>query len=153
MVGRVWPRQGHRGRPLNWVVSPMPSEKHLDILIGEALECANEAAAQVRALHLEPLSRYLKSIGHAVNSLWELRETLYKEHPELKRDFVSEYELDEARYNSLSAIHDAACQAERSGNLPEAARLFEELRADATYGFFKLCAEAGLYRTLNGGKG
>lgn len=128
----------------------MPSERHLDTLIGEALECANEAAAQVRDLRLEPLDRYLRSIGHAVNSLWEVREALYKVHPELKRDFVSEYELDETRYNSLLAIHDQAEEAERSGNLAEAARLFRQLYAQATYGFFKLCAEAGLYRTSNG---
>ena len=26
MVGRVWPRHGHRGRPLNWVVRAQPNE-------------------------------------------------------------------------------------------------------------------------------
>jgi hypothetical protein len=125
----------------------MASNQHLDAVIGEALECANEAALEVRELGLAPVDRHLKSIGHAINALWEVREALYKAHPEVKRDFVAESEVDEARFNALCALHDRACETERAGNQAEAATLFKQLLQESKFGFFKLCAEAGLFRT------
>jgi hypothetical protein len=130
----------------------MASNQHLDAVIGEALECANEAAAQVRELNFAPLDRHLKSLGHAISSLWEVREALYRAHPEVKRDFVAEFENDELRFNALSALHDRACDAERCGNHTEAAELFKQLHEQSKFGFFKLCAEAGLFRTSNAHK-
>ena len=125
----------------------MASNQHLDAVIGEALECANEAAAEVRALGLAPVNLHLKSIGHAVSSLWEVREALYRAHPEVKRDFVVESEVDEARFNILCALHDRACETELGGNYTGAAVLFKQLYEQSKFGFFKLCAEAGLFRT------
>jgi hypothetical protein len=125
----------------------MASNQHLDALIGEALECASEAALEVRELNLAPVDRHLKSLGHVVNSLWEVREALYRAHPEVKRDFVAESEADEARFNTLSALHNRACEIERAGNHTEAAALFKQLHEQAKFGFFKLCAEAGMFRT------
>jgi hypothetical protein len=34
MVGRVWPRHGHRGRPLNSVVRPHVNQRWLAIVVG-----------------------------------------------------------------------------------------------------------------------
>jgi hypothetical protein len=130
----------------------MPSYKHLDALVGEALECANGAAAEIRDLGLAPVDKHLKSIGHAVNSLWEVREALYKAHPEAKRDFVAEYEVDEARFDALTEIHDRACQLENAGSRSEAAALFRQLHDESKFGFFKLCAEAGMFRTRDASK-
>ena len=127
----------------------MASNQHLDAVIGEALECANEAALEVRELGLAPVDRHLKSIGLVVASLWEVREALYRAHPEVKRDFVAESEVDEARFNTLCALHDRACETERAGNHAEATTLFKQLHHESKFGFFKLCAEAGLFRTSN----
>ncbi|WP_171088947.1 hypothetical protein [Usitatibacter rugosus] len=125
----------------------MASNQHLDAVIGEALECATEAAAEIRELGLAPVDRHLRSIGDAVNSLWEVREALYRAHPEVKRDFVAESEVDEARFEALCALHNRACETERAGNHAEAATLFKQLHEQSKFGFFKLCAEAGLFRT------
>src|SRR5260221_3314341 len=121
----------------------MASNQHLDAVIGEALECATEAATQVRELGLAPVDRHLKSLGHAVGALWEVREALYRAHPEVKRDFVAEAGVDEARFNALSALHDRACETERAGNHAECAMLFKQLHRQSRFGVFKLCAEAG----------
>jgi hypothetical protein len=130
----------------------MPSYQHLDALIGEALECADDAAGVVRDLQFAPVDRHLKKIGEAIVALWEVRDALYKACPELKRDFVAEYELDESRYNALLAIQNEADEAEKRGRVAEAARLYQNLLAEAKFGYFKLCAEAGIYRNSRNGK-
>jgi hypothetical protein len=130
----------------------MPSYQHLDALIGEALECADDAAGVIRDLELSPVDRHLKKIGEAILALWEVRDALYKAHPEVKRDFVAEYEVNEARYNALLAIQNDAAQAEKVGHTEEAARLYQRLLYEAKFGFFKLCAEAGMYRNSSDGK-
>jgi hypothetical protein len=124
----------------------MASPEHLDALIGQALECASEAARQLRELNLDPVDKHLHSIGRAANELWELREHLYEVFPGIKRDFVEESEVDEHRFNQLSALYNRALIAEQGDDKVEAAILFERLRTEAVFGFFKLCAEAGLYR-------
>jgi hypothetical protein len=130
----------------------MASYQHLDALIGEALECADESAREIRELPLAPVDQHLKKVGAAIVALWEVRDALYKVHPDAKRDFVAEYEVDEARYEALLLLQDQALNAERSGQTAEAATLFRKLYDEARFGYFKLCAEAGLFRTSNAHK-
>jgi hypothetical protein len=130
----------------------MSNPKYLDALIGQALECIDEAAREIRELPLEPTNVHVRKIGNAVLELWELRDALYKVHPEIKRDLVVESEMDEARFEALSSLHAEALAAESAGRVREAAATFERLQTDASFGFFKLCAEAGLYRTRNASK-
>jgi hypothetical protein len=129
-----------------WTITPV-NRPGFSGLIGEALECATEAGRKVRELGLEPPSSYLHKIGVAVHELWEIRDALYKLHPDIKRDFVSESEVDEIRFNALTALHAEALAAEADGRIAEAAAKFQQLLADSKFGFFKLCAEAGLWRT------
>jgi len=130
----------------------MASPQHLDALIGQALECASEAAGEVRALGLSPVDDYLKLIGAVTVNFWDLREKLYDAHPEVKRDFVKEYEVDEKRFNALTALNNQASLAESAGRIEDAAAGFQQLLDKSAFGFFKLCAEAGLYRTANAKK-
>lgn len=127
----------------------MASLEHLDLLLGEALECIVDAAHEVRELALsEPDSeKALLYIGNAVGQLWGIRdEILYKLKPALKRDFLIEIEQDEKRWEELDEIHSKARTAESSGEIDEAMSLFSELLTTSRFGFFRLLAEAGLYR-------
>ncbi len=127
----------------------MKTPAHLDSLIGEALECLNEAARGVRDLKIEPVDDNVKKFGAAIIELWEVRERLYTIKPELKRDFVVESEVNPERYEALLKVHEAAALAESNGNLQQAKILFKKLLDESKFGFFKLCAEAGLYRIDN----
>jgi hypothetical protein len=133
-------------RRLACFVRPMPSYAHLDALIGQALECLNQAAAEIRDLPFEPATDNVRKIGEATYQLWELRQQLYREHPEAKRDFVVESELNEARFEHLSELLAEASAAETDGRREAAIALFSQLRSESQFGFFQRCAEAGLYR-------
>ncbi len=86
----------------------MASFEHLDLLLGEALECIDEAAREVRelGLHDPDGEKALFYMGNAIGQLWGIRdEILHKLKPELKRDFVREIEQDERRWEDLNEIN------------------------------------------------
>ena len=124
----------------------MANPAHLDALVGEALECLNEAVQSVRALQIAPVDDNVDKLGAAIVEVWEVRQRLYALRPDLKRDFVVEYEVNVKRYETLSKVHEEAAAAEREGNLAQATSLYRKLLHESQFGFFKLCAEAGLYR-------
>ncbi len=133
----------------------MASLEHLDLLLGEALECIDKAAPEVRELALpESDSRQaLQYIGNAVGQLWGIRdELLYKLKPELKRDFVKEMEQDKKRWEELNEINLKARTAESNGEIEKAMSLFKELLTTSRFGYFRLLAEAGLYRVSKRGQ-
>lgn len=123
--------------------------QELDIVIGEALEHANDAARLVRLCSESEIDtdENLIRIGHSINNLWEVREKIYEVKPDLKADFVDEFEKNEIRFEELSQIHNEAYKFENSANNAKARDLYSELLEKATFGHFKRLAEAGLYRT------
>jgi hypothetical protein len=76
----------------------MASFEHLDLLLGQALECMDEAAGEIKAL--SPFNRkdLFNRIGSSIVELWEVRTSIYEMKPEIKRDFVAEYSNDKQRY-------------------------------------------------------
>jgi tetratricopeptide (TPR) repeat protein len=127
----------------------MATLEHLDLLLGEALECMEEAAHEARGLALlEPDNgQILRYIGNALGQLWGIRdEILYRLKPELKRDFVKEIEQDKTRWEELNEIHEKAYLAESKGEIHEAMSLFNKLLTASRFGYFRLLAQAGLYR-------
>lgn len=124
----------------------MASYEHLDLLLGQALECMDEAAGEIRALSIFNQKEMLKHIGRAIVELWESRDAIYEIRPDIKRDFVTEYSTDKQRYEDLNLIQMEASQAERDCNFELAKIKYEKLLDESGYGFFKLIAESGLYR-------
>jgi hypothetical protein len=127
----------------------MASHAHLDMLLGQTLECLNEAAGQVRELELEPVKDNLMYIGRAIEEVWGLRERLYAMHPEVKRDFVQESEADPTRFEALTQVLTRASEDEAAGRLDAAADGYRRLLGEAQFGFFRRCAEAGLFRVAS----
>jgi hypothetical protein len=126
----------------------MASYEHFDLLIGEALECINEAAGEIKALSAPFREEALKRIGRSICELWEVRDVLYKQRPDLRRDFVKEYSDDKQRYENLSAIHEKALIAEDKSDTASATNYYNELLQVSKFGYFRLLAEAGLYRLM-----
>jgi hypothetical protein len=124
----------------------MASFEHLDLLIGQALECMDGAAGEIRDLSLYNQKELLKKIGLSIYELWEVRNSIYEIKPELKRDFLKKYEQDKARYEELSELHRQAYAAEKAGEDLTARNLYQKLMDASRFGFFRLLAEAGLYR-------
>jgi hypothetical protein len=122
------------------------NDAHFDALLGEALECLVEAVQSVRSMPLAPVDENVDKLAIAIEQIWEVRTRLYALKPELKRDLVVESETDPARYQALSEIHQRAARAEGEGNRAEAVALYRKLLDESKFGFFKLCAEAALYR-------
>lgn len=125
----------------------MASFEQLDLLLGEALENMMWAAQEIRALDTQKTEDYIRHIGRATTELWAIREDVYSVRPDITRDFVTESRSDPPRYEKLSELHQRAGVAEEEGDLVSARALYIELRNSSPYGWFKLLAEAGLYRT------
>ncbi len=125
----------------------MASFEQLDLLLGEALENMMGAAQEIRALNTQKTKEYLRHIGMATGELWAIREDVYSFRPDITRDFVTESRSDPPRYEKLSELHLRAGVAEEEGDVVSARALYTELRNSSSYGWFKLLAEAGLYRT------
>jgi hypothetical protein len=125
----------------------MASFEQLDLLLGEALENMMAAAAEIRALDAQKAKDYLRHIGMAIKELWAIREDVYSIRPDIKRDFVAEFECDPQRYEQLNGLHHRAVIAEEEGDIASARALYTELRNTSTYDWFKLLVEAGLFRT------
>ena len=124
----------------------MGSLEHLDLLLGEALESMDQAAGEVREIIAVNQKDCLRRLGRAIAELWEIREEIYGTRPDLKRDFAEEYEQDKERYETLQRQHKRAAVAEKQGDLELARKLYQELLDTSGFGFFRLVAEAGLYR-------
>jgi len=125
----------------------MASLEHIDLELGEALECMMGAAADMRSVDTLNASEQLKRIGKATMVLWEIREEIYRLRPDLKVEHAQEIEQNKVRYEQLSAIHERARAAEDAGELQTARMAFVELLDASQYGHFTRLAEAGLYRT------
>ena len=126
----------------------MASLAHLDVLLGESLEQLMDAASEIRGLDELDQKAAVKHIGMAVLELWEVREEIYRLHPTLKRDFVREYEQDKERYESLNELFKRAAEFEDAMEMDSARRLYQELLRKSRFGYFRLLAEAGLYRVM-----
>ena len=131
----------------------MASYEHLDLLLGQALECMDEAAGEVKTLSIYNQKDLLKHIGRSIAELWEVRDAIYEIKPDIKRDFVTEYSNDKQRYKGLSDLHRKAIKSEDAGDYESAINLYNELLLKSKYGFFKLLAESGLYRSMFENKG
>jgi hypothetical protein len=127
----------------------MASLEHLDILLGDSLELIIEAASEVRGIDQIDNKIFLMKIGKVVTSIWSIREDLYKIKPSLKRDFVVERELDKVRYETLGKLFQEALLEEENDNFEAARSFYQKLYDDSRFGYFRLLAEAGLYRSNN----
>ncbi len=123
------------------------SLENLDLLLGEALEYIVESSNEVRKINLLDQNQTLMRLGRAVCELWEVRDNIYQLRPDIKRDFVQEYEKDEQRFEKLNDLHKRAYEAETNAAIDEAIKLYKELLSTSSFGYFRLLAEAGLYRT------
>lgn len=127
----------------------MASYEHLDLLLGQALECMDEAAGEIKALSIINQKDMLKHIGRSIVELWEARDAVYELRPDIKRDFVTEYSNDKQRYEDLNLIQRKAAKAEEDGDFESAITIYSELLSKSKYGFFQFLAEAGLYRSIS----
>ena len=126
----------------------MNKENVLDILLGEALERLDRAAGKVREIPELDENTNNKNLGRAIVEIWEVRERMYQHWPELKLSFVSEIEEDENRYYTLASLLAEGLKHEKAGNLKEAESAYQNVRKVSSYGYFKMQAEAGLYRLI-----
>ena len=125
----------------------METYEHLDLLLGQALECMDDAAGEIKSLSTFNQKELLKCIGRSIAELWKVRDAIYEIKPEIKRDFVTEYSEDRQRFETLNALQRKAVKAEKSGDYESATKHYNDLLSISQYGFFKLIAEAGLYRS------
>ena len=121
----------------------MASLEHFDLCIGESLERLQSAVAEVQELKSEvkDSKAIVAKIASAILEIWKAREIFYESMPQVKRDFKRENEEDERRYEELNAILNKAY-----GDFGKATQVYDKLLQVSKYGFFKLTAQAGLYR-------
>jgi hypothetical protein len=126
----------------------MAKFEHLDLLLGQALECIEEAASEIRELSLVKQEEMLKHIGRSIVELWEVRDVVYEIKPDIKRDFAKAFFKDQQRFEDLNAIQRKAAEAERAGDYDLSINIYNDLLLKSKYGYFQLLAEAGLYRSM-----
>ncbi|MEW5733814.1 MAG: hypothetical protein AB1921_03110, partial [Thermodesulfobacteriota bacterium] len=86
----------------------MYSLEYTDMLIGEALEQLTRAAAEIKNQQGLDARAFLLKIGGIISAIWAVRDEIYKINPDIKRDFVAEYENDSDRYESLNQLYNNA---------------------------------------------
>lgn len=124
----------------------MASLEHIDLLLGEAIERILEASDEIKETKNLDQREHLKRTGRIIAEIWVIREEIYKINPNLRRDFLVEYEKDQKRFETLNEIFKRACKMEKEGNVRESKVLYNELYESSRFGYFRLLAEAGLYR-------
>ena len=131
----------------------MTSLEHIDLLLGEAIERILEASDGIKENKKLDSREHLKRIGRVVAEIWVTREEIYKIRPDLKRDFLVEYEKDQKRFEKLNEIFKSAKQLEKEVKTERAINLFKDLYETSRFGYFRLLAEAGLYRNSLANRG
>ena len=126
----------------------MATFEHIDLLLGQALECIEKAASEIRELSLSKQEEMLKHMGRSIVELWEVRDVIYDIRPDIKRDFAKEFSNDKQRFEDLNVIQKMAAEAERSGDYDLSINIYNDLLSKSKYGYFQLIAEAGLYRSM-----
>jgi len=133
----------------------MTTRKSLDLLLGEALEDLQAAAGAARAIPDFDFKPVLRAVGAATVGIWDVRKTLHDAEPSLEPEFVGLHESDPELCDRLFDELDTAAQAEARRDTSEAKRIYEGLLSASPIGFFKIQAQAGLYRlaqqSLEGG--
>lgn len=128
----------------------MATLEQVDLCLGESLEMLVTAAGEFKEYTSKndfgDKNAILKNIGDAVSIIWHARNALYEKRPDLKRDFKKEYEENKQRYEDLDLIFMKARNFEKDGNFDEARKIYKELLEQSKFGYFKLLAQAGLYR-------
>jgi hypothetical protein len=120
--------------------------EHLDLILGEALDCIVEISSELRQLETFDQKEMSKHLGKAISELWYIRDAVYRLRPDLKPDFVREHEHNKIRYDELSELVKLANKADGNSDFETATKLYEELRQRSRFGYFRMIAEAGLYR-------
>ena len=126
----------------------MASLAHLDLVLGQSLEELVEAASEIKALNELDGKDLIRRIGNAITEIWAIREEIYRINPTLKRDFVTESEQNEERFESLDDLFHQAVKLEDNNEKDSAKELYKELLQRSRFGYFRLLAEAGLYRVM-----
>ena len=126
----------------------MASLAHLDLVLGQSLEELVEAASEIKALNELDGKDLIRRIGNAITEIWAIREEIYRINPTLKRDFVTESEQNEERFESLNDLFHQAVKLEDNNEKDSAKELYKELLQRSRFGYFRLLAEAGLYRVM-----
>lgn len=124
----------------------MGSLEHIDLLFGEAIELILEASDEIKKTQNLDQREHLKRTGRIMAEIWAIREEIYQINPKLRRDFFVEYEKNKKRFEALNEIFKRACKMEKEGNVHESKVLYDELYESSRFGYFRLLAEAGLYR-------
>ena len=126
----------------------MASLAHLDLVLGQSLEELVEAASEIKALNELDGKDLIRRIGNAITEIWAIREEIYRINPTLKRDFVTESEQNGERFESLDDLFHRAAKLEDNNEKDSAKELYKELLQRSRFGYFRLLAEAGLYRVM-----
>jgi len=124
----------------------MSKLEKLDRVIGEALEQLMVAASTVKECNELDESLSLRLIGDATVTLWDFRDIIYSLEPELKPDFVKEFDNNKDSYEKQAELHRIAKGKEARGDKEAAILHYQQLLESATINHFKTLAEAGLYR-------
>jgi hypothetical protein len=124
----------------------MATLEELEGLLAEALQCLSDAAGVVRGLPELEARTHLKRLGDAINNAWEIRDQIFRIRPDLKPPFVVEHEENRTRYDGLAEIAEEAHDLEESGKTSQARQKFLELHRSSVRGYFRMVAEAGLFR-------
>lgn len=85
-------------------------------------------------------------IGHIIFGFWSVREAIFTEYPELKPEGVRLIFEDEELFNELTDLLYFGLDHEQVGELAEARRNYEALLAKTDGRYYRIFAEAGLYR-------
>jgi hypothetical protein len=148
-VDRVWPRHGHRGRPLNAIVrfqADVDRLKSIDLLLAAIAGMLDEAAGEIRSAELKPTDEHLRRIGQALNGIFGIREAIFAVRPDLKPNWVSAMGPPSPDNHALTTAIVESIEYEKRNDYPGAIALFEAFLQSASSPLHKDIAQDEIQR-------
>lgn len=123
--------------------------KKIDIFIGEILNILQNISYELSKSNDKDLVEASKHMAYFIPEIWNERGKLYNKFPNLKTDILHEFKQDKLRFELLYDINKKAFEYENKQEFKKAYSSYKKLFKMSQFGYFKLLAEAGMFRTHN----
>ena len=121
----------------------------LDSLLGIACSQLSEAAAAASAVGPEDAKPFKRALADALVRIWEARDLIHAQRPDLQPEFAREANADPASYEAYRQAFLLAHEHAAAGDLTQAAAVLSQFADSTSSVFFALAARKRL-ATLGG---
>jgi hypothetical protein len=124
----------------------MEASKKISQLIHIATNALGETGPLYKEVSGLDREKSLKTLGKALMTIWEIRDSICELHPELISDQWKLINQDEEAFKAEGELMQKAEAAEQEGNFQLAKKLYKQIEAESKIQDYRIFSQAGLYR-------